>query len=90
MSAPQTNVEKQEQRHKPALFGIRAAMIWGALMIVLLIGYNIWFSGQPDAVTSMDDDGAVTSTVPTDTYAPGTNNSGTPTDPAANTTPATD
>lgn len=83
MSAPQTNVEDQEKRHKPSLFGIRAAMIWGALMVVLLIGYNIWFAGEPDAVTNADSDGAVSTTVPTDTYEPGTNNSGTATDPAA-------
>ena len=43
MSAPDTNVEKQKQEHKPALLGIRGAM-WtaGALMVGLLL----WTASQ--------------------------------------------
>lgn len=37
MSAPDTNIERQKDRHKPSLLGIRGAMIWGALMLIGLI-----------------------------------------------------
>ncbi|MEQ6248393.1 hypothetical protein ABMC89_05835 [Sulfitobacter sp. HNIBRBA3233] len=83
MSAPQTDVERQERRHKPSLFGIRGAMIFGGLMIVLLIVYNVMNAGDGEAVLNDVETNAEGSTVATDTYEPGTNNSGTPTDPAA-------
>lgn len=78
MSAPDTNIEKQKQRHKPALFGITAAVIWGGAMIVLLVGYVVWNGPDPtaDAVTAAEQErGETTSTVETDPYAPGENNS---------------
>ena len=33
MSAPETNVEKQERRHKPALLGILAAVVFAVIAI---------------------------------------------------------
>jgi len=43
MSAPDTNVEKQQQDHKPALLGIRGAMLAaGALML----GLVLWIASQ--------------------------------------------
>ncbi len=79
MSAPDTNIEKQEKRHRPALLGIRAAMIFGALMMIGLIGYNMVNVGETDAVTNTDRAGPEATTVPTDVYEPGTNSSSTPT-----------
>ena len=52
MSAPNTNVEKQEEKHKPALLGIKGAMIFAA---ALLLGLVTWLSyqgnepGEPEA-----------------------------------------
>ena len=43
MSAPNTNVEKQEKKHKPALLGIKGAMIFAA---ALLLGLVTWLSYQ--------------------------------------------
>ena len=37
MSAPDTNIERQQNRHKPSLIGIRAAVVFGALMFVAVI-----------------------------------------------------
>jgi len=39
MSAPDTNIETQEQEHKPALLGIKGALAFGALMMLGLIFY---------------------------------------------------
>ena len=52
MSAPDTNIERQEENHRPSLLGIKGAMAFGALMIILLIGYNVLNAGDPDAVTN--------------------------------------
>jgi cytoskeletal protein RodZ len=45
MSAPKTNIEKQEEKHKPALLGIRGVMIFAG---ALLIGLIVWlfYQGQ--------------------------------------------
>lgn len=78
MSAPDTNTEKQERRHKPALLGIRGAMIFGALMIVLLIFYVIINGGDPtaDDVTNTDQATEPEASVPAvDPVVPGTNES---------------
>ncbi|MBD3663620.1 hypothetical protein [Sulfitobacter aestuariivivens] len=41
MSAPDTNIEKQESRHAPALWGIKGAMIFGALMLIGIVGVSM-------------------------------------------------
>lgn len=43
MSAPDTDVEKQEKAHKPALWGIKGAMIFA---VVLLLGLIIWLAAK--------------------------------------------
>lgn len=43
MSAPDTNVEKQKEEHKPALFGIRGSM-WAAG--ALMLGLILWIASQ--------------------------------------------
>ncbi len=35
MSAPETNIEKQKRRRRPALFIIGAAVLFGAAMFIL-------------------------------------------------------
>ncbi len=39
MSAPQTNIEKQERRHRPALGGMTIAVGFAAL---LFVGWILW------------------------------------------------
>ena len=43
MSAPQTNVEKQADRHRPSLVGIAAAVIFA---LVLLFGLITFLAGR--------------------------------------------
>lgn len=52
MSAPKTDIDEQEKQHKPALLGIRAAMIFAAALLLALItwlAYQGQEPGQPDA-----------------------------------------
>lgn len=43
MSAPNTDVEKQEKEHKPALLGIKGAII---VAVVLLLGLITWLAAK--------------------------------------------
>ena len=62
MSAPDTNIETQERRHAPALIGIKGAMIFGALMIVIL-GFIVVSNSSPDeAVGIVEKDEAAAAT----------------------------
>ena len=40
MSAPKTDLDTQEERHKPSLLGIRGVMIFGALMLVGIVAIS--------------------------------------------------
>ena len=42
MSAPDTNIEKQERRHAPSLWGIKGAMVFGALMMIGLVFFAVF------------------------------------------------
>ncbi|MGJ8618036.1 MAG: hypothetical protein ACSHWS_14435 [Sulfitobacter sp.] len=58
MSAPDTDLEKQERRHKAPLLGMKSIIIFAALMLVALVLYTM----------SQSDDGeteAVSDSVPT-------------------------
>ncbi|KIN64624.1 hypothetical protein Z946_3516 [Sulfitobacter noctilucicola] len=79
MSAPDTNVERQADEHKPSLLGIRGAMIFGALMIVLMIAFTAFRGTTPSEETLIGSE-TETSTqgadgVAIDPVAPGTNES---------------
>jgi hypothetical protein len=78
MSAPDTNIHAQEKRHRPSLWGIKGALIFGVLMMVGLLGFNLINSGDGAAVTNADPQGPTTTAAETDVYAPGTNSSSTP------------
>lgn len=79
MSAPDTNIETQEAKHRPALLGIKGAMVFGALMMIGLVGFNMVNSGDGEAVSNASGVNTETTVVDTDVYAPGTNSSATPT-----------
>ena len=79
MSAPDTNVETQEAAHRPALLGIKGAMIFGAAMMIGLVAFNMVNRGNGTAVSNTSGVNTVTTVPDTDVYAPGTNSSATPT-----------
>jgi hypothetical protein len=78
ISAPDTNTDKQEKRHKPALLGIRGAMIFGVLMIILLL-FFVLDNGRGDDATDgvmiEQNDGTTSTVAPVDPVEPGTNES---------------
>ena len=78
MSAPDTNVDKQEKKHKPSLWGIRGAMLFGALMIILMLFFVIdnGRDGDVEQGLSNSSEAASESTAaPVDPVATGTNES---------------
>ena len=63
MSAPDTNTEKQEKKHKASLLGIRGAILFGVLMVILVIGFTIRNSNDPEGDAGLNaEDGAAAST----------------------------
>ncbi|MCX7559381.1 hypothetical protein OS190_07340 [Sulfitobacter sp. F26204] len=63
MSAPDTNIEKQEQKHKASLFGIKGAMLFGALMLVLVAVFTAINASDPQGDAGLNaTDGAAAST----------------------------
>jgi hypothetical protein len=47
MSAPSTNVETQERRHKPVLIVLRVLIAFALLALAGFIGYQIGIAGDP-------------------------------------------
>ena len=47
MSAPSTNVETQERRHKPVLVILRALIALALIALAGFIGYQIGVAGDP-------------------------------------------
>lgn len=78
MSAPDTNIEKQEKRHRPALLGIKGALGFGVLMMLMLLVFNGVNRGDGAAVTNTAQAGEDATVAATDVYAPGTNKTSTP------------
>ena len=51
MSAPDTNTTRQEQRHKPALLGIKASL---AIVALLFVGWVGWIFIAADGPNGAD------------------------------------
>ena len=51
MSAPDTNIEKQKMRHRPALLGMGFAAGFAA---ALLLGFVVWVFAQSDGPEGAD------------------------------------
>jgi hypothetical protein len=76
MSAPDTNMKKQKRRHKPALIGIGAAVLFG---IAMMIGLGFFVVDNADEASetintnpaNVEGSGAA----PVDEVEPGTNES---------------
>ena len=78
MSAPDTNIETQEKKHKPALLGIKGAMIFGVLTVLVLLFFIIDNGREDvaeDGVVIEQDAGVATTPAPVDPVATGTNDS---------------
>jgi hypothetical protein len=79
MSAPDTNVETEEAKHRTPLLGIKGAMLFGALMMIGLVAFNMVNTGNGTAVSNTSGLNTETTAGETDVYAPGTNSTATPT-----------
>lgn len=73
MSAPDTNIDKQEKQHKPALIGIRGAAVFGVLMILAMLFFVIDNGRDDDATPAAVS--SETTAAPVDPVAVGTNES---------------
>lgn len=77
MSAPDTNIEKQEKNHKPSLLGVKGAMIFGILAIGIL-AFVVVDKGRDTAADDVQTSGQVeteATAAPVDPVATGTNES---------------
>ncbi|MEM6303518.1 MAG: hypothetical protein AAF744_02300 [Pseudomonadota bacterium] len=61
MSAPDTNVDKQRIRHAPALLGIKGVMLFGAAMLVAIVGYAL-LDSETSGATAYDPAAAAATT----------------------------
>ena len=41
MSAPDTNIGKQEKQHRPSLIGLKGAILFAALVLLGVVGFNM-------------------------------------------------
>ena len=55
MSAPQTNVEKQADRHRPSLIGIAAAVIFALVLLFFLVTWLASRGETPDGAETQID-----------------------------------
>ncbi|MGC1506685.1 MAG: hypothetical protein WA782_21410 [Sulfitobacter sp.] len=68
MSAPDTNIEKQKNNHKASLLGVKGAIGFGVLMLVLVIGFTMANSDDPQGDAGLNPvDGAAAETTITGT-----------------------
>ncbi|WP_099827360.1 hypothetical protein [Oceaniglobus indicus] len=48
MSAPKTNIEEQEKKHRPALWGMKGVAVFAAVILVIFIVYIFAQGDSPD------------------------------------------
>ena len=86
MSAPNTNVEKQEKRHRSSLLGIRAVLVYAAVLLTAFVAYNFSMSGQDDpmagaeagsSIQAGDTEASTLDGYKAEEYEPGGNSTGT-------------
>ncbi|MDF1728190.1 MAG: hypothetical protein P1U53_10630 [Sulfitobacter sp.] len=75
MSAPDTNVKRQEKNHRPALLGIKGVMIFGAIMLLVIIWFSVMRGDDPsrDTVIGTESEQQQSDGVNVDPVATGTN-----------------
>ncbi|MBV0914055.1 hypothetical protein [Anianabacter salinae] len=55
MSAPKTDIEKQERRHKGPLVGIAVAVSVALLLLLALTAYVVMTGNEPDGADTLID-----------------------------------
>ncbi len=55
MSAPDTNVKSEEKKHKSALLGIKATMVYAAILLTGLVVWTFFQSDGPDGAETQID-----------------------------------
>lgn len=75
MSAPDTNIGRQEENHKASLLGIKGAMLFGGLMLLSALFFAFSNGSSPSAQATYTDAErqAASENSSFDVYAPGTN-----------------
>ena len=54
MSAPHTDLEKQEKRHKGPLTGMAIVAVFGVLLIILLAFWGFGMGNTPEAESTVE------------------------------------
>ncbi len=55
MSAPKTDLEKQEKRHKGPLTGIVGVVVFALVLLLLFVGYVVWQGDSPEGAEQQID-----------------------------------
>ena len=55
MSAPQTNVETQAKRHRPALFGISSVLVYSTILLAAFLIFVTVRGGEPEGAETQID-----------------------------------
>ena len=55
MSAPKTDLEKQEERHKGPLIGMGAAVTWSVVLLIALLSYVFFMGDEPEGAEQQVD-----------------------------------
>jgi len=63
MSAPDTNVEKQKERHKAPLLGMKGVIVFAALMLIGLVFYTVLQSDEAETEAVIESTPTVDTTV---------------------------
>jgi hypothetical protein len=58
MSAPQTDPEKQKEKHKAPLLGMGATVIWAGVLLVLLVVFLVFRGNEPADGVPVDEEGS--------------------------------
>ncbi|NSX53620.1 hypothetical protein [Parasulfitobacter algicola] len=53
MSAPNTNIEKQEKRHSGSLIGIAVVVVFALILLAALLGWT-FYSGQEASLAGIE------------------------------------
>jgi hypothetical protein len=69
MSAPDTDVEKQEKKHRPSLLGIKASLFYGAALLLIFVLYVAFVGSSDEEQGVAGDDTAGSSMVEGETEA---------------------
>lgn len=59
MPAPDTNVEQQRKQHRSSLIGIKAAIVFGALMLLCVVFYTTLNGSSAERETLIGSDAVI-------------------------------